>query len=428
MNQRETVADRGLEFLGLRVHRTVFPLAVALIVLAVTAALLDPAGFNASVARLRGGILQHFDSFIMIMGNLFVVLCIVLALSPLGRIRLGGPQAQPQFGFVSWFSMLFAAGMGVGLLYWGVAEPVAAYTGWPDTPLNVAPRTPAAAHAAMGSALFHWGLHPWAVYLVTALVVGYFAYNKGLPFAMSSALSPLIGLRHAGPIGQGVDTFTVVLTSQPTADVTIGARHERFVFEPDKYTGKATQVVVPGPEIDPKTSSTIVVEKGGKGFAFASATWHFSTEKLPEEDRGDFFQVSRRYFLRENTGKEWVLKPLADGAALKPGDQVEVQISLRTKHAAEYVHLRDPRGAGFEPESTVSRYKWDLGIAWYEEVRDSGTNFFFEQLPVGEYAFRYRLRANMAGTFRVGPATVQSMYAPEFNAYSSGAVLTVTGE
>jgi BCCT, betaine/carnitine/choline family transporter len=213
VNQRETVPDRGLEFLGLRVHRTVFPLAVALIVLAVTAALLDPGGFNTEVARLRGGILQHFDSFIMIMGNLFVVLCVVLALSPLGRIRLGGPEAQPQFGFVSWFSMMFAAGMGVGLLYWGVAEPVAAYTGWSDTPLNVAPRTPAAAHAAMGSALFHWGLHPWAVYLVTALVVGYFAYNKGLPFAMSSALSPLIGHRHAGPIGQGVDVFTVVLTT-----------------------------------------------------------------------------------------------------------------------------------------------------------------------------------------------------------------------
>ena len=213
VKQHDSTPDRGLEFLGLRVHRTVFPLAVALIVLAVIAALLDPVGFNAHVARLRGGILQHFDSFIMIMGNLFVVLCVVLALSPLGRVRLGGPQAQPQFGFVSWFSMLFAAGMGVGLLYWGVAEPVAAYTGWPDTPLNVAPRTPAAAHAAMGSALFHWGLHPWAVYLVTALVVGYFAYNKGLPFAMSSALSPLIGQRHAGPIGQGVDIFTVVLTT-----------------------------------------------------------------------------------------------------------------------------------------------------------------------------------------------------------------------
>jgi uncharacterized protein YfaS (alpha-2-macroglobulin family) len=218
------------------------------------------------------------------------------------------------------------------------------------------------------------------------------------------------------------------LGTRETMKVTVGGRETAFAFEPDRYTGKKNQVVIPGPQVDPKTASTITVEKGGKGFAFASAAWHFSTEKLPEEDRGDFFQVSRRYFLRENAGKEWVLKPLADGASLRPGDQVEVQISLRTKHAAEYVHLRDPRGAGFEPETTVSRYKWDLGIAWYEEVRDSGTNFFFEQLPVGEYTFKYRLRANMAGTFRVGPATVQSMYAPEFNAYSTGAVLTVKGE
>jgi uncharacterized protein YfaS (alpha-2-macroglobulin family) len=218
------------------------------------------------------------------------------------------------------------------------------------------------------------------------------------------------------------------LGGRETMKVIVGGRETAFTFEPDRYTGKKNQVVIPGPQVDPATTSTIAVEKGGKGFAFASAAWHFSTEMLPEEDRGDFFRVSRKYFLRENTGKEWVLKPLADGATLKPGDQVEVQISLRTKHAAEYVHLRDPRGAGFEPESTVSRYKWDLGIAWYEEVRDSGTNFFFEQLPVGEYAFKYRLRANMAGTFRVGPATVQSMYAPEFNAYSTGAVLKVKGD
>jgi BCCT family betaine/carnitine transporter len=141
------------------------------------------------------------------------VLCIALAFSPFGRVRLGGPDARPQFGFISWFSMMFAAGMGVGLLYWGVAEPVAAYTGWPDTPLGVEPRTPAAAQAAMGSALFHWGVHPWAVYLVTALVVGYFAYNRGLPFAMSSALSPLIGRQYAGPVGQAVDVFAVVLST-----------------------------------------------------------------------------------------------------------------------------------------------------------------------------------------------------------------------
>ncbi|HLL02769.1 MAG TPA: alpha-2-macroglobulin family protein [Myxococcaceae bacterium] len=211
------------------------------------------------------------------------------------------------------------------------------------------------------------------------------------------------------------------------AKVTVGPRTVEFVFEPDQYTGKKNQVVIPGPEVDPVKSSTVVVEKSSKGFAFASATWHFSTEKLPTQERGDFFQVSRRYFLRVREGKEAVLRPLAEGTKLAPGDEVEVQLSLRTQHAAEYVHLRDPRAAGLEPEGAVSRHKWDLGIVWYEETRDSGANFFFEWLPVGEYTFKYRLRANMAGTFRVGPATVQSMYAPEFTAYSTGAVLTVGG-
>ena len=159
--------------------------------------------------------------------------------------------------------------------------------------------------------------------------------------------------------------------------------------------------------------------------AFASATWHFSTEKLPAQGRGDFFSVTRRYFVRESTKSGFVLKPLADGASVAVGDQIEVQVSLTSKHAAEYVHLRDPRAAGLEPENVLSRYKWDLGISWYEETRDSGTNFFFEQLPVGEYTFKYRLRVNMSGIFKVSPATVQSMYAPEFNAFSAGAVVTV---
>ncbi len=163
-------------------------------------------------------------------------------------------------------------------------------------------------------------------------------------------------------------------------------------------------MIVDGPDIDPKTMSTIVVEKPTKGFAFASATWHFSTERLPEEARGDLFAVERASTsAASTTAQRWVLRPLADGEEIEPGDQVEVQLSIRAKHAAEYVHLRDPRGAGFEPETLHSQYKWDLGISWYEEVRDSGTNFFFEWLPAGEYTFKYRLRANMAGTFKVGP-------------------------
>ena len=111
---------------------------------------------------------------------------------------------------------------------------------------------------------------------------------------------------------------------------------------------------------------------------------------------------------------------------MKPGDEVEVQIALGSKHAAEYVHLRDPRAAGLEPEDLVSGYRWDLGVGRYQETRDSGMNFFFEQLPAGEFTLKYRLRANLSGVFRVAPATVQSMYAPEFAAYSAGATLRVS--
>ena len=113
---------------------------------------------------------------------------------------------------------------------------------------------------------------------------------------------------------------------------------------------------------------------------------------------------------------------------MHPGDEVEVHLSLRSKHPMEYVHLRDPRAAGFEPASNISKHKWDLGINWYEEIRDSGTNFFFEQLPQGEYTFKYRIRAATAGTFKVAPAIVQPMYAPEFAAYSSGAALKISSQ
>ena len=209
------------------------------------------------------------------------------------------------------------------------------------------------------------------------------------------------------------------------SNVQVGAITKKYVFEPDEYTGKKNQLVIKGAELDPATMSSVKVSKSTKGFQFASATWAFSTDQLPTEARGDLFSVSRQYFKREKGAKETTLKPLAEGAKLEPGDEIEVQLSIRSKAPAEYVHLRDPRGAGFEPEGAVSRFKTNLGLGWYEEYRDSGTNFFFEQLPAGEFSFKYRLRAAMGGTFRVGPATMQSMYAPEFNAYSQGHTLSI---
>ena len=225
-------------------------------------------------------------------------------------------------------------------------------------------------------------------------------------------------LRQEGALGIREDASVHIGTTASTA------LHEAFVFEPDKYVGK-TQIIIAGRAMaaDPAGMSTVRVEKQSKGYMFASATWHYSTDRLPSEGRGDFFQVVRSYFKRVNNGQEFVLKPLAEGEP--PGSATRSKSTSRcaaSTRRSTFTCAIPRRGS--EPEAAVSRYKkWDLGLAYYEEVRDSGMNFFFERLPVGEYLFKYRLRANMAGKFRVGPATVQSMYAPEFNAFSAGHVL-----
>ena len=209
------------------------------------------------------------------------------------------------------------------------------------------------------------------------------------------------------------------LGAREVVSVALGrAPAQELVFEPQQYRGKA-QIVVPGPEVRGEMAD-LEVKKQGPGVAFASLTWHYATDELPAQGRGDLFEVQRSYFRREGMGAEAKLVPLAEGAKLQPGDEVEVQLQIKARAQAEYVHLRDPRAAGLEPPITTSRYHYDLGLVYYEEVRDSATNFFIEWLPAGEYTLKYRLRANLAGQFRVGPASLQSMYAPEFAAFSAG--------
>ncbi len=135
---------------------------------------------------------------------------------------------------------------------------------------------------------------------------------------------------------------TAALAVRETVTAETCGQTTTFTFEPDKYTGKKNQLVVPGTKLGPECA-TVKVTKGGKGMAFASATWHFSTDRMPEKGDGDLFTVERTYFKREKKGEEVVLKPLAEGAPLAVGDEIEVQLSIRAKHQAEYVHLRDPR-------------------------------------------------------------------------------------
>ncbi|OFZ80820.1 MAG: hypothetical protein A2603_03595 [Bdellovibrionales bacterium RIFOXYD1_FULL_55_31] len=212
------------------------------------------------------------------------------------------------------------------------------------------------------------------------------------------------------------------------AKVTFGGKEKIFTFPADEYTGHKNQLVSKPEPAESQSAfgarhSPVIVEKQTPGLLFASATWHFSTERLPTEGHGDVLSVSRKFFRRFNQGKEFVLEPLA--RPLRIGEEVEVQLSIRSRHAMEYVHLRDPRAAGFEPVSQVSRHHWANGLTWYEEIRDNGANFFFERLPAGEVTLKYRLRASGSGKYRVSPATIQGVYAPEFTGYSAGAEVRI---
>jgi choline/glycine/proline betaine transport protein len=136
---------------------------------------------------------------------LFLVFAIAVCFGPTGAIRLGADDERPRYGRLSWFAMLFSAGMGIGILFYGVAEPILHYA---NPPRGVA-ETPAAAARAMTITFFHWGLHAWGVYAVMGLAIAYFAHRRGLPMAVRSTLHPLIGERIHGPIGHGVDTLAV---------------------------------------------------------------------------------------------------------------------------------------------------------------------------------------------------------------------------
>ncbi|MFO8046832.1 MAG: BCCT family transporter, partial [Halomonas sp.] len=200
------------QILGLDFHNPVFPLSALAILAFILYALIYPDAANSQLGAARSWSIEYFDWLFMITGNLLVLLCLALIVLPVGRIRLGGDQAQPEYSRVSWFAMLFAAGMGIGLMFWSVAEPVAYYTDWYGTPLNTTAGTPEGARAAMGATMFHWGLHPWAIYGVVGLSLAFFSYNRGLPLTLRSAFTPLLGDRVRGWTGHLIDITAVLAT------------------------------------------------------------------------------------------------------------------------------------------------------------------------------------------------------------------------
>lgn len=210
---------------GLDIHNRVFAISGLSIIVFVVLTLTFQNQVEPIFGSMRHWLTTNLDWFFISSGNIFVLVCISLALSPLGKVRLGGTEAKPDYSYPGWFAMLFAAGMGIGLMFYGVSEPLSHFssslggitlengvrTDW--APLaGAAGDAVAAERLGMAATIYHWGLHPWAIYAVLALSLALFSFNKGLPLTMRSVFYPILGERVWGWPGHIIDILAVFAT------------------------------------------------------------------------------------------------------------------------------------------------------------------------------------------------------------------------
>ena len=204
------VGQDNIQPFGLDIHNPVFVISGSAIVLFVLFTFAFPAWAAENFGDLRLWLTTRLDWFFMGAGNLVLLFCLFLVLSPLGSVRIGGERATPDYGYVSWVAMLFAAGIGIGIMFYGVLEP-----------MNHALHLPLGAEGlegearrslAMAATIYHWAFHPWAIYSLVGLSLAFFCFNKGLPLVIRSAVYPLFGERIWGPVGHTIDVLAVIAT------------------------------------------------------------------------------------------------------------------------------------------------------------------------------------------------------------------------
>ena len=196
------------ERLGLRVNPQVFFPSTALIFAVLLFATLFTETASTAFSTVQSTIIDTFGWFYTVSVAVYVLFILGLCASRYGSVKLGPDDAEPDYSYTAWFAMLFSAGMGIGLLFYGVAEPVLHFT---SPPVGEGGNVEAA-RKAMEITFFHWGIHAWSIYIVVGLSLAYFAYRHDLPLTLRSALYPLIGDRIYGPIGHVVDTVAVLGT------------------------------------------------------------------------------------------------------------------------------------------------------------------------------------------------------------------------
>lgn len=209
-SSKRVPGDTNVQKWGFDIHPEVFFVSAGLILIFVLVTLIFQEPAEAAFSNLQTFIANAMGWFMILAVSIYLGVVVILALSKFGKIRLGGQNARPEFPTFAWIAMLISAGMGIGLMFWSVAEPIYHFQTPPIG--NIQPDTGAAAQEALGITFFHWGLHAWGVYALVGLALGFFAYNRGLPLTIRSVFYPLLGDRIYGWWGNVVDILAVAST------------------------------------------------------------------------------------------------------------------------------------------------------------------------------------------------------------------------
>lgn len=210
--KRRKPGDRNISGFGFDFHPEVFITSAALIFLFVTVMLIFREPAETAFGAIQSGIAEGMGWFFILSVSFYLGFVVLIAFSKFGKIRLGGQDAKPEFSTFGWVAMLMSAGMGIGLMFWSVAEPTYHFQSPPAIIGAIEPLSRDAAQQALGITFFHWGLHAWGIYALVGLALGFFAYNRGLPLTMRSVFYPILGDRIYGWMGNTIDILAVAAT------------------------------------------------------------------------------------------------------------------------------------------------------------------------------------------------------------------------
>jgi choline/carnitine/betaine transport len=204
--------DRNWNRFGFDLHPQVTFMSVFILTVFIVTTIMFKDQAASTADSMLEWISANFGWFFILSTNVFIAAAAFFAFSRLGKIRIGGNKARPEFTTIAWYAMLLSAGMGIGLMFWSVGEPIYHYNSPSPMFSGIEGNTPEAAQAAMGTTFFHWGLHPWAIYAIVGLGLAFFAYNRGLPLTIRSIFYPILGDRIYGFWGNTIDVLAVLAT------------------------------------------------------------------------------------------------------------------------------------------------------------------------------------------------------------------------